>query len=234
MRKNLLMIFFVITEILYFENSSYCCQTCNKSFTAKIGLHIRLRRVHKLNILSPQAIRYPHLQPDIDDPNFYCFGCDKTLGSYSIFYSNLKNIHNMTDIPRKRQILPYPHLTPDIDDRTNLYCKACAKTLANRHTYISHLKLIHKMNVMYSQEIVKPELMPDIDDPNFYCRACKKTFSSRRFYHCHLVSTHKLQVPVSKKAIYYILISSPNSTTQVFTAMLAKRNCWIRIRIGGI
>jgi hypothetical protein len=59
-------------------------------------------------------------------------------------------------------------------------------------------------------QIVHPELTPDIKNPNFFCCACDKTFVTKQKYHVHLRNIHKMKfaAPIST-------IKNPNETPDV-------------------
>ncbi|KAK4518409.1 Translation machinery-associated protein 46 [Mucor velutinosus] len=132
-----------------------------------------------------QSVELGQVEPDIDDPNFYCRSCNYTLSNKSGYRSHLKKYHKMNLKP----LVPIrnPAILPDWDDPYQ-YCKSCNYTYASRNTYKAHCKYFHKMKAP-----TRSAGIPDIRDPNSYCKVCNHTYKSKSSYITHCVIVHKIR-----------------------------------------
>ncbi|KAL0141289.1 C2H2-type zinc finger transcription factor [Mucor lusitanicus] len=100
---------------------------------------------------SPTTSTVEPLLPDINDPNFYCRVCDKTLETKSNFYSHLLASHS--NYAPKDPSLPQQETTTtttskkrtamlDVDD-PNHHCAFCDRTFETQDTFHQHLRSEH-------------------------------------------------------------------------------------------
>ncbi|KAI7907835.1 uncharacterized protein BX663DRAFT_492149 [Cokeromyces recurvatus] len=187
----------------------YCC-VCDRTYTSKLIYKSHLKNFHSFAIELPTQkincpIRYPDLEPDPSDPDFYCRSCDHSYSSAYSFRTHLRRFHdiiieNPSPPQNSNRPIRYPDIKPDPND-PNFYCRSCDHVYSSFRSFKHHLAKFHNIIVepppsRLSMQSINcpiryPELEPDPKDPNFYCRSCDHTYSSFRSFRTHLAQFHK-------------------------------------------
>jgi ribosomal protein L31 len=75
------------------------------------------------------------IEPDPEDPNFYCKSCSAKYLNRSIFRKHLRQTHKVNLKPlRRKNLIPNHIIKPDPDD-PNFYCKSCATKYSTRSEF---------------------------------------------------------------------------------------------------
>ncbi|KAL9537042.1 hypothetical protein MBANPS3_012137 [Mucor bainieri] len=150
--------------IMMQDDQSHHCELCDKSFKTLRSYRSHMNTRHSngstdnprsITDNTPNANRPKKsasvanpLLPDINDPNFYCRVCDKTLRTKYSYYSHLLVEHSdfspdqssqhqqKATIPKKRQAVL------DVDDPNN-HCAFCNRTFESQDTFHQHLRSKH-------------------------------------------------------------------------------------------
>jgi hypothetical protein len=144
---------------------------------------------------------YPHLMPDVDNPNFYCQSCEKTYSSKTVYRQHSTITQRLILAPIVRDIsnFTHPHIQPD-ENKPDFYCEACGWKLKRRDMYRKHLVRILKMTLtpIHKGIILFPHIKPDPGDINNYCGGCDKTLSSKNGYWGNVRNVPKMVVLSNK------------------------------------
>jgi hypothetical protein len=127
------------------DANNFCC-VCQNGWPTRTSYLSRLRIVHSMNSnyfreRSETVIINKEVIPDLDDPNFYCAGCEKKLSNRPTFRDHLARIHKMTFKPQGPNYLKkivHADMTPDVG-RSKLLLLPCEKTYPGRSLYRGHL-----------------------------------------------------------------------------------------------
>lgn len=130
-------------------------------------------------LTSRQSVEPDELEPDINDPEFYCCLCKRTYVTRFRYRRHLRSIHQMKfDMLRPRK---NPNVVPDWDD-PNCYCKSCERTYDSRRKYSTHCKRVHKL---------KPT--PIVIRKGILCNVCHYTYQSKGSYSVHCLNMHNIK-----------------------------------------
>lgn len=116
------------------------------SYSAKAVFRGHLCIVHKMVFpdIKLKSSRFdPNIQPEPNDPNFYCKSCKFKYSNVTTYRVHLFQMHEIGTQPR-RQIRPNLNIQPDPND-PNFYCKSCEHNYLNNTKYEIHLRSVHKM-----------------------------------------------------------------------------------------
>ncbi|KAL9558009.1 hypothetical protein MBANPS3_001109 [Mucor bainieri] len=173
-----------LVDIKKRDNKGYCyhCRICKKTFGNHQSVMSHRESVHNIKSNRPSIIKHMDLEPDINDPNYFCQGCEITYSSRETYRKHFAQTHHML-LKKKRE--PFNDVIPDPHD-PNFYCKICDITHKNKQSYRSHCYKIHKMRIIMSDATAK---MPH---PNYECNICQKSFSSKISLNRHLFVIHKM------------------------------------------
>ncbi|KAK4521058.1 MAPK-activated protein kinase Srk1 [Mucor velutinosus] len=167
------------------------CIICNRSYKLRYYYREHLALFHgntdffrsKKRNKQSSASR-DEIQPDINDPNFYCRVCDRKYARKWSYQCHLVSAHHIGKPFKKTS------LEPEEDD-PNYFCRACGRGYNSRDTYRNHLRKVHHMQLKSLKDIAKESgELPDPFDPNFYCRVCKVTKPSVKSYRNHCTYAH--------------------------------------------
>ncbi|EPB90611.1 hypothetical protein HMPREF1544_02521 [Mucor circinelloides 1006PhL] len=179
----------------------YQCHFCTELKTTLLELLDHQSQVHKYTYRS-RTYQNLELEPDIEDPNFYCKVCETTYPSITLFKKHLRMIHFIINKTARAPPTITPlgairtekaFVVPDRDDPNN-YCRACKKHYINQSRYHAHLAKFHDMPKFSRKE----DVLPDIFDPNFYCRSCERSLSTKFAFRHHCLRLHNMTIPNEK------------------------------------
>ncbi|OAD04188.1 C2H2-type zinc finger transcription factor [Mucor lusitanicus CBS 277.49] len=105
------------------------------------------------------------LEPDVNDPNFYCRSCNHTYPHKHVYRQHLKRFHKMK-LRSLNLLNKNPAILPDWND-ANFHCNSCNRTYASLPSYHLHCRTIHDLRA--PQKPTGVPGVPDIDDPNNHC-----------------------------------------------------------------
>ncbi|KAK4514307.1 uncharacterized protein ATC70_001899 [Mucor velutinosus] len=179
----------------------YQCHLCTELKTTLLDLLDHHSKIHRFTYRS-RTYKHLELEPNPQDPNFYCRVCETTYPSINMFKKHFRLVHYMitkttrsppTITPLQAIKIEKEIVVPDRDDPSN-YCRACKKFYVNQHRYRSHLAKFHDMPKFGKKQGV----LPDIFDPNFYCRSCERGLSTKARFKKHCLRWHNVVVPDEK------------------------------------
>lgn len=184
------------------------CKSCERTFPSRALYRTHLTQSHKMKV--KPALKSMHVVedandlPEIDDPNFYCRVCDKTLESRKYYRHHITFVHRIMLQPLKRKN-QQEDLQPDENDPEK-YCQVCELFLSSAHNFYRHLTTIHKMTINKPAKKPKKSTLaiedgpqPDPQDPNFFCPPCARKFSNIRTFRDHLKLIHKMALAPLKQ-----------------------------------
>ncbi|KAI9474153.1 MAG: hypothetical protein EXX96DRAFT_329111 [Benjaminiella poitrasii] len=194
------------------KDPNYYCRTCDHTYSNKYNFRNHLSRIHNILIKLEKAtplespncpIKYPELEPDPKDPNYYCRTCDHTYSSKSCFKIHLFKFHGVPIEPAKlngcSNCIVHPELEPDPND-PNLFCRSCEHTYSRLRNFKDHLFKIHNIVVekpprplKVKSHIKHPDLEPDPNDPNNYCSFCNRKYTRKYSFKRHLATAHNIE-----------------------------------------
>lgn len=145
--------------------------------------------------------------PDLQDPNYYCKCCNKTLSTRTLYLRHCRQKHELPlpdpddpdffckvcnmkspDLFTYRKHLGEFHQMKKFPEMVNIDCYHCKKTYANEKSYGAHLRNVAKKEKEFQLFQERPS--PIWDDPNFHCIKCLKRFEADYRYKAHLRSVH--------------------------------------------
>lgn len=94
-------------------------------------------------------------------------------------------------------------IVPDVND-PNFYCKSCDRHYGSLAKFRKHLKKTHKHQLEVPplesgrRLRVRPDILPDVDDPNWYCKSCQRHFKTHDIYRKHIKRIH--EIPLKRLA----------------------------------
>ncbi|GAN03311.1 hypothetical protein MAM1_0038d02764 [Mucor ambiguus] len=179
----------------------YQCHLCSALKTTLLDLLNHLKRAHRFTYRS-RTYKHLKLEPDLQDPNFYCRVCETTYPSYYLFNKHLRIVHyiitkttrsppTITSLQAIKKEKEHPE--PEYNDPNN-YCRTCKRSYGNKHRYHAHLVNFHGLPRFGR----KKDVLPDIFDPNYYCRSCERSLSTRAIFQQHCLRWHNITVPNKK------------------------------------
>ncbi|KAL9559098.1 hypothetical protein MBANPS3_000579 [Mucor bainieri] len=173
------------------SNTANQCKICNKTFCNKTIWNKHLFITHRMD---SDAALPPSTKPDINNPDYCCTVCGRSLGSERYLKYHSIAIHSIQD-DNKNQASKKSK--PDIDDPNN-YCRVCKRTFASTPTYRRHVIYIHQVPIT-KPVAYHPSRFPDPLDPNWYCSVCESYFKSQPKYRHHCKEVHRMTiVPLAK------------------------------------
>jgi hypothetical protein len=121
-----------------------------------------------MNLTSMKCKPNPGIEPDPNDPNFYCKACDFKYLSNGRYRYHLRRTHKIA-LP---SLLSKTNssIQPDPND-PNFYCKSCDCKYKNNRRYREHLRRTHKMKFTTATEIQAKHLIQTM--PNFNLNLAK-------------------------------------------------------------
>lgn len=143
----------------------------------------------------------PHIQPDPNDPTFYCVSCNRHCSSRNDYRIHILLIHpnvQLEDINMRAIISPLM-AEMDAGDENNKKCTICDWEYSDRSNYRKHMNSIHKngkrepvaqvMNRLKLESIIAE--IDAGDHNNTRCTICGTYYNSRHHYKDHIGRTHK-------------------------------------------
>ncbi|KAL9543016.1 hypothetical protein PS6_009510 [Mucor atramentarius] len=168
----------------------YQCSVCNKKMASLRSVLDHRQAIHNTTHRLPKNV---DLEPDADDPNFYCKACQKHLKQESAYRSHLRKIHHMVlkDLQQKRQ---RNGIRPESNDTDDDYASD-EVTNCSKRVYHEHPKKHHDMNLSPSEATNSHSELPVWSDPSLYCAQCNLTYKSKRTYSQHCQIIHMMGAP---------------------------------------
>ncbi|KAI8642923.1 hypothetical protein BD408DRAFT_415852 [Parasitella parasitica] len=169
----------------------YYCNICHKILSTCSYFRKHMVLMHKTEAPLPpkrpkktrERPNKSQLQPDVNDPNFYCRSCDYKHASRSTYRVHLLTEHSLDlAYERKRKAL-----------EPNFYCMICKKSTTEdyrKHRYHCRedsMPLIRRRKT----EILFPDAKIDLSHPDFYCAKCDRKFAHRPSLQSHVRKVHK-------------------------------------------
>lgn len=148
------------------------------------------------------------IEPDIDDPEFYCKSCGYKYRNRACYRTHLRLTHKIYNVPYLEPIPNYD-IEPDPND-LNSYCKSYNYKHSNTRNFERHLTNIHKMNLsnLKSRKDCDVEEEPDPNDPCFYCKSCSVRYLTHGIYWDHLQDKHGVTLIQQQNSITNQVIKS--------------------------
>lgn len=170
----------------------YLCDKCDEQETDYISYMDHRKLAHSV-FLKENTIIHPYLEPNVNDPDFYCCSCEASYLTRREYREHLREIHHMilmvlADEIRSLTNTNTADILPDPDD-INFYCRVCQVSYRTLQKYRTHLKHFHNMILTPFKGKMKDALL-NVDDPNFHCSACDITHKTKFAYHSHLRNRH--------------------------------------------
>ncbi|EPB87479.1 hypothetical protein HMPREF1544_05673 [Mucor circinelloides 1006PhL] len=154
--------------------------------------------------------------PDLQDPNYYCKCCNRTLSTRTLYLRHCRQMHDLPlpdpddpnffckvcnmkspDLFTYRKHLGEFHQMKKFPEMVDIDCYHCQKTYANEKSYGAHLRNVAKKEK--ELQLFEERPSPIWDDPNFHCRKCLKRFEADYRYKAHLRSVHGMSVKSFKE-----------------------------------
>ncbi|KAI8642829.1 hypothetical protein BD408DRAFT_482528 [Parasitella parasitica] len=116
------------------RDSWFYCRRCNENIKGCREYYSHIKSAHNITP-KIKGIKYLDVQPDVDDPNFYCRSCEKPHTNKNFYNIHLRRIHHM--------LLP-PLIKPkkSAPSKSYYYCEICEirirKTSFKRHMLSLH------------------------------------------------------------------------------------------------
>lgn len=126
------------------------CVICKRRYCSRPTYLRHMRNIHKndgnesahnLNTKTNHNI-----QPDPNDPNFYCAACKKPYLSQQTYRRHIHTKHQNVKVERVRFLPAISPLVLEMDagGRNNTRCKICDRDHNTRSTYLDHMRRTHK------------------------------------------------------------------------------------------
>lgn len=128
-----------------------------------------------------------NLIPDTHNPFLYCAPCEKEFRSSLEFSTHLSIVHRMMNV----------HL--EISGHA-FECKTCNYIIDSKQEYKAHYAQVHgtRITSLIWEDILHPEITPDIMDPYFNCTVCDCAFNDKITYDMHLFDIHNINLNLRK------------------------------------
>lgn len=194
------------------EMNTKSCTICKVKYSNLNSYRDHVRRCHKNGNTIPIK-RHTNvvtdlnssIQPDPNNPKFYCQSCEKKYKTSQTYGAHLRDIHNIKMEPKKKpskfeSILPL--FKEEELDVNNKHCFICKRDYSSKQVYQNHTNKVHKngkKEPVNGKWRVDPSVQLDPKDPNFYCRSCKFTYASRLSYRIRLKKFHPLSTRIKKE-----------------------------------
>ncbi|KAL0141745.1 hypothetical protein V8B55DRAFT_1573944 [Mucor lusitanicus] len=173
----------------------YKCDICNQKMPNRKSVLEHRFSIHNIKSGISRTIRDSNVEPDIDDPNFYCKSCEQGYKTKEIFRQHLRKTHFLALEKLRSYKLPLEGIFPDPDD-PKLYCKACNHTYASKINYKRHCRYVHGVTSFKS---ANQKSNTSSNMMNTYCQACDRRFSSTLTYRRHLFFIHRVDRTVAQQ-----------------------------------
>lgn len=187
-----------VDDTKHLNNAS--CAICKFTYISRYQYRLHMKRIHQVGRNNTPvhriiSIANPSIQPDPNDPNFYCKSCQTHYSSRQKYRQHIKLSH--TDVKLDRCGARH-HITVEMDaeDRDNTRCKICNKDYSTRWNYRKHMNMVHRdgkrepVRKGALRRKIDTSIAPIWDDPSNHCRSCKKTYSTKSTYRVHFRKFH--------------------------------------------
>lgn len=178
------------------------CPICKYKYSSRYVYQTHMKVQHRdIKIPLGKSRANPRIQPDPNDPNFYCASCQKSYKDSKNYRIHLLAIHPHLEMDRTKGRPPNSLIQEmDAGDNTNTRCTICDRTYKNRGSFMKHVYTIHRGDnrrpaVGGNQSISRSSnAASKLDDPaSRYCQLCKQSFTTTGSYKRHAASKHKGQ-----------------------------------------
>lgn len=179
----------ILNSTIEINDPNHCCHICKISFTNRSNYHKHLDTIHEMNVTLSRRRKPLHVDliPDTHNPFLYCAPCEKEFRSSLEFSTHLSIVHRMMN----------KHL--EISGHA-FECKTCNCILDSKQEYKAHYVRVHGVRItsLIREDILHPEITPDIMDPHFNCAACDCAFNDKITYDVHLFDIHNMNLYLQK------------------------------------
>ncbi|GAA5802161.1 hypothetical protein HPULCUR_007622 [Helicostylum pulchrum] len=174
-----------LNSTIEINDLNHYCHLCKISFTNRSNYHKHLDFIHEMNVISSRRRKPLHINliPDTHNPFLYCAPCEKEFHSSLDFSTHLSIVHRI--------------MNNDLDISGHAFeCKTCNCILDSKQEYKAHYVQVHGIHITspIRDDILHPEITPDIGDPHFNCAACDCAFYDKITYHMHLFDIHDMNL----------------------------------------
>lgn len=138
------LIFLIQISIARLADTNKHCKVCDKTFSGKDSNRIHLFVAHKIN--DESKLETNKLNPNVNDPKYYCCSCDRSLSRNYLFKNHPRRVHGIG-----LQIRTERGLEPDVGNPNN-YCRICKTYSLLLGLYRQCCKNIHRMTLPLHRE----------------------------------------------------------------------------------
>lgn len=179
------------------------CYKCNERYTSRQCYISHPILMHKVYMRESTQIRIKALQPDPNDPNFYCRSCDThyvTIGQYRVHLRQAPHFMNLSPIQLKRRRRWTLH-DNNLDEKgeSDTYCTSCSMSYSSPQQLSQHFRRLHKKYVEPRKGKPDFAIEPDPNDPDIYCKSRKFKFLHLSSYKSHLTKINKMRLSTRSK-----------------------------------
>ncbi|KAF1804518.1 hypothetical protein FB192DRAFT_1358071 [Mucor lusitanicus] len=159
----------------------YQCSVCNIKTASLRSVLSHRQSVHHI---SPSPMKNIDLEPDTDDPKYYCKSCEKHSNGWSAYRNHLHKNHHLSLQSLQRKKHP-DNITTD-PNGFDYHCTACELTYQDEQAYQEHLKKHHE---------IKPPKCPPASTPahsnGLYCKVCRRGYRTAETFRRHNSLLHE-------------------------------------------
>lgn len=183
------------------KNTSYIF--CRRKYNSRRSYRGHMLYIHKdtTRIRRTAIITNTNVQPDPNNPTFYCVSCQHTYSSKFNYRLHMLAVHPSINMERSKIFSATNPLMIEVDagNHKNTMCTLCGRDYADRNSYRTHMRIIHKESKREPAAFIgrlkkltnmDPNIVPIWNDPNYYCPSCKRAFSTKSTYHSHIKNLH--------------------------------------------
>lgn len=123
------------------------CTICKIKYSTKCVYQRHMKKFHQDGRNTPikkiSCIANPHIQPEPNDPNFYCASCKKDYSTKVRYHDHIR-LHHI-DVKLSNREFPVIPIMMEMDagDHTNKRCTICNHEYTTRRSYRKHINLAH-------------------------------------------------------------------------------------------
>lgn len=150
--------------------------------------------VNRANIIPISSI-----QPDPNDPNFFCRACKRHYINKYGYFMHIRLIRPDTKLDNiKREAIITPIMAEiDAGNHDNKPCTICDYEFSTRGSYKMHMNTIHRDGNRkpaalrrFNTAMTDTSIIPIWNDPNHYCQSCRRMYANKKSYQVHIKNFH--------------------------------------------
>lgn len=148
------------------------------------------------HLLEGKVLVNPNVQPDPNDPNFYCSSCGRNYKTRANYRKHIRLYHPSIKLEKIRKPSNVTTLMAEIDvgDDGNKRCAICEWEYDNRQNYKKHINTVHKNGGREPVKLKTNAPMAEMDAGNHNntrCTICERGYSDRSGYRVHMSRYHR-------------------------------------------